>query len=39
MICFTTGLMAVADAITMDDLLSVYQGGANVVADEGTLTL
>ena len=31
---FTTGDMVVGDRITMDSLLPVYQGDANVVADE-----
>jgi hypothetical protein len=35
MIHFTTGHM-VGETITVDDLVSVYQGGANAVPDEGT---
>ncbi len=34
MIRFTTDHMVARDMITMDRLLSVYQGDANVVADE-----
>ncbi len=37
MICFTTVDMVVWDTLTMDRLLSVYQGNANAVSDEGTV--
>ena len=37
MICFTTGDMVVGETITMDHLVSVYQGDANAVSDEGTV--
>ena len=33
---FYAGHMVVGEMITMDDLLSVYQDGANAVPDEGT---
>jgi hypothetical protein len=36
MIRFTTGYMVVRDTITMNDLLSVYQGSANAMSDEDT---
>jgi hypothetical protein len=36
LIYFTTGHMVVGETITMDHLLSVYQGDANAVSDEGT---
>jgi hypothetical protein len=36
MIRFTAGRMVVGDTITMNDLLSVYQGNANAMPDEDT---
>ena len=33
---FTTGDMVVGETITIDHLVSVYQGDANAVSDEGT---
>ncbi len=35
MIYFTTSDMVVGETITIDHLLSVYQGDANAVSDEG----
>src|SRR5713226_7514130 len=37
MIRFTVDHVVVWDTITMDHLLSVYQGNANAVSDEGTI--
>src|SRR6266702_434299 len=34
---FTTGDMVVGETITIDHLVSVYQGDANAVSDEGTI--
>jgi hypothetical protein len=36
MIHFTTRYMVVGEKITMNDLLSVYQGNANAMSDEDT---
>jgi hypothetical protein len=36
MIHFTMKYMVVGDTITMNDLLSVYQGNANAMSDEDT---
>jgi hypothetical protein len=37
LIYFTTGDMVVGETITIDHLVSVYQGDANAVSDEGTI--
>ncbi len=39
MIRFTTVDMVVGETITIDHLLSVYQGDTNAVSDEGTSLL
>ncbi len=36
LIYFTAGDMVVGETITMDHLVSVYQGETNAVSDEGT---